>query len=134
MGVVFYNDGAITMNVSDARERLAEVIDLARSEAVVLERYGQPVAVLVSVGRYQQLLDAFEEAEDVVVAKRMASCNFHPSWAMEAGSLKSTSSLMACMSLANLAVSGACTASTTCQQRRERPVAAVHWLWPRPGS
>lgn len=54
-----------SMNVSEAREKLAEVIDAAQSEAVVLERYGQPAAVLVSVKRYQELLDAFEEAEDV---------------------------------------------------------------------
>ena len=55
-----------TMNVSDAREKLAEVIDAAQSEAVVLERYGRPAAVLVSMQRYQELLDVFEEAEDVV--------------------------------------------------------------------
>ena len=55
----------ITVNVSDAREKLAEVIDTAQSEAVVLERYGRPAAVLVSVQRYEDLLDAFEEAADV---------------------------------------------------------------------
>lgn len=53
------------MNVSDAREKLAEVIDAAQSEAVVLERYGRPAAVLVSLQRYEELLEAFEEAEDV---------------------------------------------------------------------
>ena len=55
----------ITVNVSDAREKLAEVIDTAQSEAVVLARYGRPAAVLVSVQRYEDLLDAFEEAADV---------------------------------------------------------------------
>ena len=54
-----------TVNVSEAREKLAEVIDAAQAEAVVLERYGRPAAVLVSVERYEALLDAFEEAEDV---------------------------------------------------------------------
>jgi antitoxin Phd len=54
-----------TMSVSEARARLAEVIDAAQSEEVVLERYGQPAAVLLSPGRYEQLLDAWEEAEDV---------------------------------------------------------------------
>jgi antitoxin Phd len=53
------------MNVSEAREKLAEVIDAAQSEAVVLERYGRPAAVLVSMERYERLLDAFEEVEDV---------------------------------------------------------------------
>jgi antitoxin Phd len=57
--------GVTTMNVSEAREKLAEVIDAAQSEAVVLERYGQPAAVLVSIDRYEELLDAFEEAQDV---------------------------------------------------------------------
>lgn len=53
------------MNVSEAREKLAEAIDTAQSEAVVLERYGRPAAVLVSMERYEQLLDAFEESEDI---------------------------------------------------------------------
>ena len=60
-----YNTGMTSMSVSEARERLAEIIDAAQSEAVVLERYGQPAAVLVSPERYEQLLEAFEEAEDV---------------------------------------------------------------------
>ncbi|MDE3076249.1 MAG: type II toxin-antitoxin system Phd/YefM family antitoxin, partial [Chloroflexota bacterium] len=55
-----------TVNVSEAREKLAEVIDAAQSEAVVLERYGRPAAVLVSMQRYEELVDAFEEGEDVV--------------------------------------------------------------------
>lgn len=54
-----------TVSVSEAREKLSEVIDTAGSEAVILERYGRPAAVLVSPERYQQLLDALEEAEDV---------------------------------------------------------------------
>jgi antitoxin Phd len=52
------------MSVSEAREKLSEVVDVAQSEAVVLERYGRPAAVLVSPERYQQLLEALEEAED----------------------------------------------------------------------
>jgi prevent-host-death family protein len=53
------------MNVSEAREKLAQVIDAAQSEAVVLERYGRPAAVVVSMQRYEELLDALEETEDV---------------------------------------------------------------------
>ncbi|MGH9102183.1 MAG: type II toxin-antitoxin system prevent-host-death family antitoxin, partial [Acidimicrobiales bacterium] len=41
------------MSVSEARDRLAEVIDTARFETVILERYGQPAAVLVSPERYE---------------------------------------------------------------------------------
>jgi prevent-host-death family protein len=54
-----------TISVSEAREKLSEVIDASRSEAVILERYGRPAAVLVSPEHYQQLLEAVEEAEDI---------------------------------------------------------------------
>lgn len=54
-----------SMSVSEARQKLAEIIDTAQFEAVVLERYGRPAAVLVSPERYEQLLDAMEETEDV---------------------------------------------------------------------
>jgi antitoxin Phd len=59
-----YNGFVTKMSVSEARERLSEVIDVAQSEAVVLERYGRPAAVLVSLDRYQQLMEALEESED----------------------------------------------------------------------
>ena len=51
--------------VSSARESLAEVIDQAATEAVFLERYGKPVAVVISPARYEELMDAWEEAQDV---------------------------------------------------------------------
>jgi PHD/YefM family antitoxin component YafN of YafNO toxin-antitoxin module len=54
-----------TMSVSAARERLPEAVETARTEAVVLERYGRPAAVLVSPERYDELVAAFEEAQDV---------------------------------------------------------------------
>ncbi len=54
-----------TMKMSAARERLPEAVELARSEAVVLERYGHRAAVLLSPERYDELMDALEEAEDV---------------------------------------------------------------------
>lgn len=60
-----YDSSMTSISVSEAREKLAEVIDAARSEAVVLERFGRPAAVLVSPERYEQLLEALEEAEDV---------------------------------------------------------------------
>jgi len=53
------------MAVSEARERLAEAVVTAQTEAVVLERYGRPAAVLVSPERYEELLEAAEDAEDV---------------------------------------------------------------------
>ena len=53
------------MKMSAARDRLPEAVELARSEAVVLERYGHPAAVLVSPERYDELMSALEEVEDV---------------------------------------------------------------------
>lgn len=53
------------MKMSEARDNLPEAVDRARSEAVILERYGKPAAVLVSPERYEQLMDALDEAEDV---------------------------------------------------------------------
>lgn len=55
----------MTISVSEAREKLAEIIDAAESDTVVVERYGRPAAVLVSPERYEQLLDALEEREDI---------------------------------------------------------------------
>ena len=60
-----YNVFMATISVSEAREKLSEVIDTSKSEAVILERYGQPVAVLVSPKRYEQFLEAIEEVEDI---------------------------------------------------------------------
>lgn len=53
------------MPISEAREKLAEAVETARSEAVVLERYGRPAAILVSPERYEQLMEALEDGEDV---------------------------------------------------------------------
>lgn len=53
------------MKISAARENLPDAVELARTEAVFLERYGRPAAVLVSPERYEQLTAAMEESEDV---------------------------------------------------------------------
>jgi len=53
------------MHISAARESLPDAIELARTEAVVLERYGRPVAVLISPEQYEKLVAALEDAEDV---------------------------------------------------------------------
>jgi antitoxin Phd len=54
------------MTVSEARERLSEVVEVSRTEAVVLERYGKPAAILVSPDRYEEMMDALEEIRDAV--------------------------------------------------------------------
>ena len=53
------------MKMSEARDNLPEAVDRARSEAVILERYGKPAAVLVSPERYEQLMNALDDADDV---------------------------------------------------------------------
>lgn len=54
-----------SIRVSAARDALADVIELAATEAVVLERYGSAVAVVVSPARYDELMDAYEEIQDI---------------------------------------------------------------------
>lgn len=61
-----YSPGMATLNISAARDHLAEAVETARTEAVFLERYGRPAGVLVSPERYEQLMAAWEDAEDIV--------------------------------------------------------------------
>lgn len=60
-----YDVPMATMAVSEAREKLSDAVETAHTEPVFLERYGRPAAVLVSPERYEELLEAFEEAQDV---------------------------------------------------------------------
>ena len=54
-----------TISISSARENLPDVVNMAQTEAVFLERYGKPAAVLVSPEQYEKMMDALEEAEDI---------------------------------------------------------------------
>jgi len=54
-----------TVSITNARENLPDVIEMARTEAVILERYGRPAAVVVSPERYEQLMNALDEVDDV---------------------------------------------------------------------
>lgn len=60
-----YIRGMATFSVVDARKHFSEVIDRSNSEAVVIERRGQRAAVVISPKRYDLMLDALEEAEDI---------------------------------------------------------------------
>lgn len=55
----------VRMAVSEAREKLAEAVEAANREPVVLERYGRPAAVLISPGQYERFVEATEDAEDI---------------------------------------------------------------------
>ena len=62
---ILYNEAMSKISVSKAREKLAEVVEMSQSEPVVLEHYGRRAAVVVSPGHYDEMLEAFEEAQDV---------------------------------------------------------------------
>jgi antitoxin Phd len=64
---VLYDSVVATIDMSEARANLPAAVELARTEAVVLARYGAPAAVLISPERYDQLMTAFEDAEDVAL-------------------------------------------------------------------
>jgi PHD/YefM family antitoxin component YafN of YafNO toxin-antitoxin module len=57
-----------TMSVSAAHRDLPSAIETARTEAVFLEREGTHAAVIISVERYEQLMDALEDVEDIAAA------------------------------------------------------------------
>ena len=60
-----YNSSMAKVTMSEGRERLSEMVDIARSEAVVFERYGRPAAVMISADRYEEMMEALEEIEDI---------------------------------------------------------------------
>lgn len=60
-----YNSAVTTFSISKARESLSEAVDRTRTEAVFLERHGKKAAVMVSPERYEQMMDALDEVEDV---------------------------------------------------------------------
>lgn len=54
-----------TFSITDARAQLPDLVTAAESEDVFIERRGQRAAVLVSPKRYEEMLDALEEVEDI---------------------------------------------------------------------
>jgi len=60
-----YDSYMSELAVSDARERLAEVIEIARSgDPVYVTRRGRRVAVIVDAEAYDALVEASEDAVD----------------------------------------------------------------------
>lgn len=51
--------------ITEARGRLASIIDEARTEPVYLTRRNRPVAAVVDAGQLEQLLDDAEELADI---------------------------------------------------------------------
>ena len=60
-----YDAGMARISSSEARQSLPEVIALAQREAVTIERHNRAVAVVLSPERHAELLEAWEEAQDV---------------------------------------------------------------------
>ena len=54
-----------TYSMAEARNRFADLIDEAQTQAVVIERRGKRAAVMLSPDYYEQLLEALEDAQDV---------------------------------------------------------------------
>lgn len=54
-----------TISVTEARAQFPDVVDRSSGEAVLLEKRGRVVAVLVSPDFYHRALEALEDAEDV---------------------------------------------------------------------
>ena len=54
-----------TLNITKFRATLPDAIETAQTEAVILVRNGHPAAVVVSPARYDELMDALEELEDM---------------------------------------------------------------------
>lgn len=60
-----YAGDMATFSISEARANLPAAVELARTEAVTVEKHGKPAAILISPEYYERLLDALEEADDV---------------------------------------------------------------------
>ena len=51
-------------SASDARANFNELLKLARTEAVEIQKHGKPVAVILDAMKYEKLLDYIEDLED----------------------------------------------------------------------
>jgi antitoxin Phd len=62
---MLYNIDMVKISVSKAREKLSEVVEMSQTEPVELEHYGRRAAILISPNRYDEMLEALEESQDV---------------------------------------------------------------------
>lgn len=53
------------VDVSTARNNLAQMLEASEHEAILIERYGRPAGVLISPERHEELLSALEELDDI---------------------------------------------------------------------
>jgi antitoxin Phd len=62
---MLYNVDMVKISLSKAREKLSEVVEMSQTEPVELEHYGRRAAILISPDRYDEMLEALEESQDV---------------------------------------------------------------------
>jgi prevent-host-death family protein len=53
-----------TYTIAEARARLSELLDESADNEVFIARHGKPLAALISVERYDALLDTLEALEE----------------------------------------------------------------------
>jgi prevent-host-death family protein len=53
------------ISISRARDNFSEVVEQSKTEPVEIELYGRRAAVLVSPEKYDEMLEAWEDAQDV---------------------------------------------------------------------
>ena len=51
-------------SASEARANFNEVLKLAKTEAVEIQKHGKPIAVILDAMKYEKLLDYIEDLED----------------------------------------------------------------------
>ena len=56
--------------ISQARESFASIIEEALEKAVVIEKYGKPVAVVIGIEKYEELMDSHQDTEDLKLIKK----------------------------------------------------------------
>jgi prevent-host-death family protein len=63
--VLPYSDGMTEIAITDARGRLASIIDTARRGPVYLTRRNRPVAAIIDADQLSQLLEDADELADI---------------------------------------------------------------------
>ena len=67
-------------SAAEARAKFNEVLTLAKTEAVEINKHGKPVAVMVDAMKYEEFLDYVEDLEDsLAILEIRASEDFDPS-------------------------------------------------------
>ena len=54
-----------TISVSEARESFSSIIEDALEEAIILQRYGKPVVVVLGYDQYEKMMETYEDAQDI---------------------------------------------------------------------